>query len=142
MAATRILETAIGRVLAGWLIPTTDTAKPTSQPTPTDGVALAFVQVDTSGNPVGGLPTTIYSAQQTVTGAAAALASSGSLVNGVIVKAGSTNANPVYVGPSGVTSSTGYRLNAGEAISYAVANASGVYIIGTAGTDVVYVTGN
>lgn len=85
-------------------------------------------------------PTTVYSAQQTVTASAVALAAQ-ALVNGIVVKAKSTNAGTVYVGPSGVTTGTGYPLLAGEAISFGVTNASAVFIIGTA-SDVVYVAGN
>ena len=64
------------------------------------------------------------------------------LANGVVITAATANTGTVYVGPSGVTSSTGYPLAAGVSISYAVANLSSIYIIGTNGTDVVAFTGN
>lgn len=80
-----------------------------------------------------------------VTGTAVALGS-GALSNGVIIKAKSSNAGSVVVGPSGVTnavtsSANGYELAPGEAISVAAANLSQVYINGAAG-DFVFYAGN
>lgn len=85
-------------------------------------------------------PATVYAAQQTVTASAVALVAQ-SLVNGIVIKAKSTNVGTTYVGASGVTVGTGYPLAAGEAISFGVTNASAIYIIGTA-SDVVCVAGN
>ena len=84
---------------------------------------------------------TIYSGQQTLTTSAAALPSQ-ALANGVVITAKTTNTGTVYVGPSGVTTATGYPLPAGQSISYAINNLSSIYIIGTNGTDVVAFTGN
>jgi hypothetical protein len=86
-------------------------------------------------------PSTIYSGQQATTTSAAALPSQ-ALVNGVIIKAKTTNTAVVYVGPSGVTASTGYPLAAGEAISYGATNLSTIYIIGANTSDGVSFTGN
>ena len=83
----------------------------------------------------------IYSGQQTCAASAAALPSQ-TLANGVVVTAKSTNTGTVYVGPLGVTSSTGYPLAAGQSISYAVANLSSVYIVDSVTTDAVAFTGN
>jgi len=97
------------------------------------------------GNPLPGgrplNPTTIYSAQKTCAVTAAALTAH-ALVNGVVLSSLSTNTGTVYVGPSGVTVSTGYPLVPGEKISYGVTNTSAVFIICTNATDVVAVTGN
>ena len=86
-------------------------------------------------------PSTIYSGQQTLTTSAATLPSK-VLVNGIVITASPTNTGTVYVGPSGVTSLSGYPLTAGQSISYAVTNLSAIYIIGTNGTDTVVFTGN
>ena len=86
-------------------------------------------------------PSSIYSHRQTTTTSAVALPSQ-ALVNGIVITANAANAGTVYVGPSGVTSSTGYPLAAGQSISYAVADLSSIYIIGTNTTDVVAFTGN
>jgi len=86
----------------------------------------------------GGVATTF---RQTTTTSAAALASH-AFSSGFTVKALSTNAAIVYVGGSGVTSSTGYPLSAGDSISYTLANSGSVYIVGGNTTDVVAVTGN
>ena len=83
----------------------------------------------------------IYSGQQTATTSALALPSQ-ALANGVVITANAANTSTVYVGPSGVTSSTGYPLAAGQSISYALANLSSIYIIGTNTTDAVAFTGN
>jgi hypothetical protein len=114
----------------------------------TDGYALAFVQVDTSGNPVGpsgtnpnNNPATVYTAQQTATSSAVALASQ-ALVNGVVLTNLSTSTNNLYVGPSGVTAGTGYLLVPGQSISFGVTNTNAIYVIAPTGSPVLNVAGN
>jgi len=87
-----------------------------------------------------GNPATIYSAQQTVTASAVALAAQ-ALVNGIIITAATTNTGTTYVGSATVTAGNGYALIPGQSVSYGVSNTNAVYIIGTA-SDKVYVTGN
>lgn len=53
--------------------------------------------------------------------------------NGIIVKALSTNLASIFVGPSGVTTSTGYELVAGEAISF-TCNLNTLYIVSATST--------
>jgi len=87
-------------------------------------------------------PATIYSAQQTVTTSAIALVSQ-ALSNGLVITADLTNSAAIYVGPSGVTTSTGYKLQPGASISYGVTNANAIYIVSAASTtDKIAVTGN
>ena len=86
-------------------------------------------------------PSTIYSGQQAATGSAAALPSY-ALSNGIVITAKSANSGTIYVGPSGVTISTGYPLAAGQSISYAVTNLSAISILGSASGDGVAFTGN
>lgn len=86
-----------------------------------------------------------YADQQVVTAAAAALATR-ALVNGVSIKAKSTNAGKVFVGASGVTATddgtgNGFALNPGDAISLPVNTTAGIFVIGTL-NDVVYVIGS
>lgn len=64
------------------------------------------------------------------------------LRNGVIIKALSDNSSIAYIGPVGVSASTGYPLAAGEAISYGVANTTQLYLICSAASGAVAVTGN
>ena len=45
--------------------------------------------------------------------------------------------NPVYVGKSDVTSSTGFRLSAGESMSFSLAGGEKLYARATGGTCVV-----
>ncbi len=68
------------------------------------------------------------------------------LVNGIVIKAAATNTAPVLIGPSGVTTAmdgtgTGYPLQPGEACSFALANANGVYARSTA-AGVIFYEGN
>ncbi len=68
------------------------------------------------------------------------------LINGVVVKAKSTNVANGFIGGPGVTttddgSGSGYRITPGEAWEIAVNIASSIYVNGTAG-DVYYFTGN
>lgn len=86
-------------------------------------------------------PASIYSGQQTCNVTAAALPSQ-ALVNGVVVKALKTNTATAFIGASGVSTSNGYPLVAGESISYAVSNLSSVFLICQNATDVVAITGN
>lgn len=87
-------------------------------------------------------PATILSGQKTVTASASALASN-ALTNGVVVKADPNNGAAIYIGPSGVTTATGYKLNPGDAISFAVTNTSALFIISVASTtDTISFTGN
>lgn len=86
-------------------------------------------------------PATIYSNQQTCTASAVALPSQ-ALTNGVAIKALKTNTGTAYLGPSGVTTATGFPILAGDSISYAVTNLSAVFLICSGTTDVVAFTGN
>lgn len=86
-------------------------------------------------------PSTVYSGQQTATVSATALPAQ-ALTNGVVVTALSTNTGTIYIGPAGVTSSTGYPLVAGQSISYSVSNLNAVYILDSVTTDKVAFTGN
>ena len=92
-------------------------------------------------NTVASNPTSIYATQQVCAITAAALPTQG-LANGVVVKALKSNAGTVYVGASGVSTSTGYPLVAGESISYAVTNLSAIYLICQNNSDSIAVTGN
>jgi hypothetical protein len=113
------------------------------------GVAQTTVNIGTGGLGTSGAPlntqpanpSTIYSNQQTATTTAAALPSQ-ALTNGVVLTAGSSNTGTIYIGPSGVTTSTGYPLAAGQSVSYAVSNLNAIYMIGANTTDVLAFTGN
>jgi len=103
-------------------------------------------QMDSAGNLLvkatpATAPSAIYSGQQTATTSAAALPSQ-AFVNGVILKSIVGNTGTIYIGPSTVTTSNGYPLTAGEAISYSIANSSTIYMIGTNATDKLAITGN
>ncbi len=93
------------------------------------------------GTVLGPLPAAPVTGQQTLTTTAVALPAA-ALQNGLIVTALPANTGTVYVGAAGVTSSSGYPLTAGQSISFAVANASGISIIGTNATDKVAFAGN
>jgi hypothetical protein len=68
------------------------------------------------------------------------------LKNGIVIKAKATNVGALFVGASTVTTTddgtgNGYKLEAGEGVSFAVANAKTIFITGTAG-DSIYFSGN
>lgn len=92
-------------------------------------------------NSVAANPSMIVAGQQTAGLSAVALPAQ-AIVNGVVLKAPASNAAAIYVGPSGVTSSTGFPLNPGESISYAVTNLSAIFLIGSNATDLLAYTGN
>lgn len=74
------------------------------------------------------LPTSVTSGQQAVTATAAALATH-TLTSGICVEALSTNAISVFVGPSGVTTSTGQEIPAGAATCIALSNSNEIYVV-------------
>lgn len=73
-------------------------------------------------------PATILSGQQAVTATAAALASH-TLTRGLCVTALSTNAISIFIGPSGVTTSTGLELVAKAGFCAAVSNSNAIYVV-------------
>lgn len=82
------------------------------------------------------LPGTPLTGQKTSTGTAVAIsATSQPLTNGVIVQALSTNAGLVYIGGSGVLTTTGFQLQPGQATSTAVNNLNEVYVISVSSGD-------
>jgi hypothetical protein len=82
----------------------------------------------------------LVSAQQAVTASAVALPSNS--VHGFCVQALSTNALTVYVGPSGVTTSTGFPLAPGQGVCFQLSNINLVYVIASGTGSSVALTGN
>ena len=93
------------------------------------------------GTVLGPLPAAPITGQQVLTTSATALPAN-ALQNGLVVTALAANTGTVWIGAAGVTASTGYPLSAGQSLSFAVANASGIAIIGTNATDKVAYAGN
>jgi hypothetical protein len=94
------------------------------------------VPVPVSGTITPSIATTFFTGQKTSTGTAVAISgSSQPLTNGVIVQALSTNMGLVYIGGSGVTSSTGFQLQPGQATSIAINNTNAVYVIAISSGD-------
>lgn len=72
---------------------------------------------------------------KTVTTSASALSSSTDrLVNGLTIKSVVGNAGVIYVGITGVTTSTGYPLAAGESVHVGATNPAEIFVIGSAGS--------
>lgn len=81
--------------------------------------------------------TTLYSGTKTVpTGTAEALAGS-QATRSVTVKALSTNTVAVYVGPTGVTTTSGFELLAGESVTMDISNLSTIYVISGSAAQIV-----
>jgi hypothetical protein len=86
------------------------------------------------------IPAGVVAGQVAVTTSAAALPAD-ALANGIVVKASASNTATIWIGGSNVTTTAnGYPLAPGEAMSFAVANASAIYLIGPSG--VAYFGGN
>jgi hypothetical protein len=101
--------------------------------------------VDATGTVSPPTPATVVAGQYKIT-ASAHIIGTGALVNGVAIKAKSSNSGAVWVGGPGVTvtddgTGNGYRLLPGEPLSFAVSNLNGIYAVGTA-NDVIYFEGN
>lgn len=99
-----------------------------------DGQSAAL-GLDVSGNLLvnvaagGGAVASSFSNNQATVGTSAAALPSNALINGVIVQALSTNTVSIYIGGSGVTTSTGFELQPGQATSIAVNNTNLIYAI-------------
>jgi len=85
--------------------------------------------------------TSVLSGQIAVTGSAVAFSSNA--IKSVTIKALVGNTISVYVGPTGVTTSTGYELIAGDSITLALANTNTIYLIAsTTGASVSWIATN
>ncbi|MBZ5529729.1 MAG: hypothetical protein LAN71_17770 [Acidobacteriia bacterium] len=81
--------------------------------------------------------TTIYNNTKTVpTGTAEAIAGS-QVIHSVTVKALSTNTVAVYIGGTGVTTTTGFELLAGESISLDISNLATVFCISGSASQII-----
>ena len=87
-----------------------------------------------------GFSSSPVAAQQAVTASAAALPSNS--VHSACVQASPNNGFTIYVGPSGVTTSTGFPLPPGQGVCYQVSNTNLIYVIASATGASVSVTGN
>lgn len=107
---------------------------------------VAIINADGSvASFAGGGATAPYADQQVVTASAVALTTQ-ALKTGVLIRAKSTNAGPVFVGAAGVTTTNdgtgnGFALAAGESVSIPANTTAGIFIIGTL-NDIVYVIGS
>lgn len=83
--------------------------------------------------------------QVAITGSAQALSASPITCQAFTIKAPVANANPVYIGASGVTTGTGYQLDPGDDFEYQRLSLQGqaryelspsdFFAVGTAGSD-------
>lgn len=79
---------------------------------------------------------TMVVGQQSV-GLSAIQLSSNQIYLGVTVKASNSNSGTIYVGITGVTSSTGFELGAGESVTIPVDNTNKIYLISDAASQTV-----
>lgn len=126
-------------VLTGWASDGSNVAVPVAVDPATGEIlvdASVTVSASTSAN--------LYTGQKTVgTSQVQVSSSSHALNNGVIIKSLSTNSAAIYVGLTGVTTSTGDIIEPGEARGYAVSNTNLLYIISVASTtDIVSFSAN
>jgi hypothetical protein len=81
----------------------------------------------------------VVAGQQAVTGTAAALPAA-ALTTGVIITGLSTNTISVFIGPIGVTTSTGAEIQPGAALSVATPNLDNLYVVAsTTGATVTWI---
>jgi hypothetical protein len=99
-----------------------------------------FVPIAPGIGPIVNQPSFVANHQTATTSAAALPAQA--LVNGATVYALTTNVGIIYIGPSGVTTSTGWPLNPGDKMSFGVTNLSALYMVGQNTTDVLAYAGN
>ncbi len=108
-----------------------------------DGTNTQTISTDTSGrvNVIVNGNAAVLSGQQSVTGTAVALATHAAKT--ICVKAILGNTIPVYIGPSGVTTSTGIPLDPGDAPCLTVQNTNEIFVVAsTTGASVAWVSTN
>ena len=87
-------------------------------------------------------PTVPYSHQATVGVAAAALPNQELPSGGCVLKADAANAGTIYIGATGVTSSTGYPLTAGQAVPLSIKNLVTVFAIASQASQKLHILGS
>lgn len=107
----------------------------------TQGTVPWVVSGTVTANTVPSLSSTILSGQQSVTTGDVALATN-TLTHGICVTAFSTNTASVFVGTTGVSTSTGLELPAKASTCLAVSNSNAVHVIAAAGGSSVSWVGN
>lgn len=111
---------------------------PTPVPVTQSGAWNVGLNASTSAiGTVGTTTTTAPTTGQTKwTSGAAVQLQAGSVVptNGIVVQALSANAASVWVGASGVTSSTGFELQPGQSVTF-TCNVNAIYVLGTSAND-------
>ncbi len=140
-----------GTGIRGWLsgiysklsnpLSVTGTFWPATQPVSLASLPPLAAGANLIGTVLGPLPGAPVTGQQTMTTTAVALPAN-ALQNGLVVTALPANTGTIYLGAAGVSATTGYPLSPGQSMSFAVANASGISIIGTNATDRVAYAGN
>jgi hypothetical protein len=129
-------------LLAGWASDNSGVAVPVA----VDPATGAVLTEGSGGGGGGGSSTNAncYTGQVTVnTTQTEVSTSSHTLTNGIIIKAPSTNVANIYIGLTGVTTSTGDILEPGDVRGYAVNNTNLLYIISVASTtDIISYSGN
>ena len=103
------------------------------------GTQVLYCIISNSGESIqrsGGNPpaspsglSSVKSFQQAATTGAVALTSN--VCTMMIIKCDDASTVPIYIGGSGVTTSTGFQLQPGQGISINVLNTNDVYIVGT-----------
>lgn len=83
---------------------------------------------------------TVYNGQVTMDGSADQLPNH-SLTQAVVVQALSTNGHSLFVGGTGVTTSTGIELTPGSAVTLPVSNTDLLWAVGTASDVITFVGG-
>jgi hypothetical protein len=96
-----------------------------------DPVTLRLLTTVTGTVVADNLGTSTKYGRATSSGSATSLGSTQTIKNGMIITALSTNSASVYLGDASVTTSTGYELQAGGAVSIAISDPSAVYVVGT-----------
>ena len=127
--------------LAGYRVRGNSVATGTAVVTIIGSAGTATVMLDnplpTGSNTIGNVGTPSHSinvGQNTMTSGARLQLNGGTSItstSGIIIQALSTNSASVYVGGSSVTTSTGYELQAGQAMPLTALNINLVYIIGS-----------
>ena len=100
-----------------------------------DGTNWQKQTTTTAMGTVGTTSAVVNVGQQTSNTSAVQLSASSTVpTNGIILQAIAANTGKIYLGGSGVTTSTGFELQAGQAISF-TCNLNTIYVIGTNNTD-------
>lgn len=129
----------VDAVFGGTVMTTPSFSLDPTNASPTPAFALLDTNYEIVLSPLSEVGTTpaLIKVGQTISNTSAVQLTATSIIstNGILVQGLSANTANVYIGNSSVTTSTGFQLQAGQAVPFTCSNINQLYVIGANNTD-------